>query len=319
MNIIQNILLLNLLKGSNNILLEAEKQIKKELLNQNLDLILKTNSKNFKESLKANFFSLLMISILKNEKIEYERLVEYTKIIIHTRQIITSTDNIIDKENKGIIFSKSLKNLVVANTLINLYCKNSISKSLSKLGDESFRADDTLLKYIDLIAVSESKRDVLEGNYPSSNKIIDEIHSGIGGRLLELSLIAPIALESGEIKKKLQDYSTGLYWIGMALQELDDFFDMKEDYENEKYNLYTGKYLEKFNPSESDLVKILDNREFITETFSEDLKNVKINTEKGLNIFKDQGFPIGKSDFKPLLKELFKIRGLKKEFSIIFE
>ena len=315
---IKKVKFFNLLNSSNNILKKIEKEIKNEI-ESTLELSVNLNSKEFLLSLKNNFFTLLMLSILKNEKISEKNIIEYGKIIVYLRQIITSTDNIIDSERKGFIRSNKLSNLIVENSLIQLLCKNLVSKSLIKLGDTSLELDNKLLTFIGKIAYSENLRNVnTSKEYPTYEYILNSIHSGIGGNLLELSLIIPISLEDKTTSDSLLNYSKGLYLIGMALQNLDDYFDMKEDFYNSKYNLYSSILIEKNICSQEALEAHLNGSNDFIELFSKELKSVKENTLKGLSLFMDQGFPITEEDSLILLKELFKVRGMEKEYNLLY-
>ena len=68
---------------------------------------------DFFDNFKKNFFSILMTSILKNSDISEKRVVLYTSLLSCLRQLITSVDNIIDRESKGIIFLKSSGNDII--------------------------------------------------------------------------------------------------------------------------------------------------------------------------------------------------------------
>lgn len=104
----------------------------------------------------------------------------------------------------------------------------------------------------------------------------------------------------------------------MALQNLDDYFDMKEDFYNSKYNLYSSILIEKNICSQEALEAHLNGSNDFIELFSKELNSVKENTLKGLSLFMDQGFPITEEDSLILLKELFKVRGMEKEYNLLY-
>ncbi|MGL5645377.1 hypothetical protein, partial [Cetobacterium sp.] len=121
-----HILLGKLLMNAFKILGKAQNEIENDLKNFKFTKELEIDFKNinFKESFKKNFFTLLIISILLESKVSKKHIVSYGKIITYLRQIVTSTDNIIDNEDKGLIFIKNLKNKTVSNSLIMLTCQN---------------------------------------------------------------------------------------------------------------------------------------------------------------------------------------------------
>lgn len=298
-----HILLGKLLMNAFKILEKAQNEIENDLKNfkftKELDIDFKNT--NFKESFKKNFFTLLIISILLESKISKKHIVSYSKIITYLRQIVTSTDNIIDNEDKGLIFIKSLKNKMVSNSLIMLICQNFLTKECLELNEGKDIAVKKIFDKIYLIAMSESLRDKSQYlEYPNEKYILEKIHSGIGGELLKISLEAPLVIEENS---KLREYSNGIFEIGMALQALDDFFDIEEDEESGKINLL-----------KSALIYSEKDEEVVREEY---LKKVSENAYNGFKILEDNEFPINKKEAKKVLKKLFELRGLKEYISIL--
>lgn len=298
-----HILLGKLLIEAFKILGVAQKEIEEELKNFKFtkDLELDFKNMNFKESFKKNFFTLLIISLLLESKISKKNIIRYTKIIVYLRQIVTSTDNIIDDENKGLIFIKSLKNKVVSNSLVMLTCQNLLTKECLELSDGKDMAVKKIFDKIYLIAISESLRDISQyPEYPNEEYILEKIHRGIGGELLKISLEVPLVVEDNI---KLKEYSKGIFEIGMALQALDDFFDIEEDKKNGKVNLLKSKLIHSSKGEK--------------ESQKDYLKVVSENAYKGFKILENNNFPINKKESKKILKKLFELRGLKEYVSIL--
>lgn len=282
---------------------EINKRVEEEILNLNFseEIEIKLGISNFRENLKRNFFTLLILSFLLECKIEKEKVISYGKIIIFLRQIITSTDNIIDNEEKGIIFIKNLKNRVVKNTLITLICQDLLTKECLKISED--RAISVkILEKIYKIAESESLRDIEQyKNYPQKEEIKEKIHSGIGGELLKFSLEVPNLIEKNE---KLLGFTKGLYKIGLSLQGLDDFFDLDEDEKSGKVNLLKSEILYSKNKS---LEEIKDSY----------LKNMINIAYEGFEELEFYGYPIDKKNSKRVLKKIFELRGLKEYTRIL--
>lgn len=298
-----HILLGKLLMNAFKILGKAQNEIENDLKNFKFTKELEIDFKNinFKESFKKNFFTLLIISILLESKVSKKHIVSYSKIITYLRQIVTSTDNIIDNENKGLIFIKNLKNKTVSNSLIMLTCQNFLTKECLELNEGKDLAVKKIFDKIYLIALSESLRDKAQYlEYPTEKYILEKIHSGIGGELLKISLEAPLAIEENI---KLKEYSNGIFEIGMALQALDDFFDIEEDEESGKINLLKSALL--YSEKGEEVVR------------EEYLKKVSENAYNGFKILEDNEFPINKKEAKKVLKKLFELRGLKEYISIL--
>ena len=298
-----HILLGKLLMNAFKILGKAQNEIESDLKNFKFTKELEIDFKNinFKESFKKNFFTLLIISILLESKVSKKHIVSYSKIITYLRQIVTSTDNIIDNEDKGLIFIKSLKNKMVSNSLIMLICQNFLTKECLELNEGKDISVKKIFDKIYLIAMSESLRDKSQYlEYPNEKYILEKIHSGIGGELLKISLEAPLVIEENS---KLREYSNGIFEIGMALQALDDFFDIEEDEESGKINLLRSALL--YSEKDEEVVR------------EEYLKKVSENAYNGFKILEDNEFPINKKEAKKVLKKLIELRGLKEYVSIL--
>lgn len=290
--------LIKLFKASNEIYIDILKALENEYIKFNFkDNIYLNTQKSFFENFKKNFFSLLMISILIESKIDKKRIIAYGKIIFCLRAIVTATDNIIDNENKGVVHilnipeitSKNIFNTMLHQQIINLELENlKISSSIFT----------KILEDIFFIAKSEGLRDLkLYHSYPTFKYIEKNIHEGIGGKLLELSLIIPILIEKNS---KLNSYSKGLFEIGMALQALDDLTDIDEDSLNCKINLATAYISE-------------------SKTTENYLKNTLERALQGFKIFENLSYPIDRTSVLYILKKLFKIRGINKKYLNIFK
>lgn len=296
----------NLIKDSYKIYIKAENSIKKriELFSYSKEISFMSTEGNFLESYKKNFFTFLMISILKHSKIEEDRLVKYGEIIICLRTIITCTDNIIDNEKKGLVFLNSIKNTIVNNTLLLMTFQNILTNISKELTTE-IDSINFILDKIHFVAKSEGLRDRnLYDSYPNSDFLIKEIHSGIGGELLNLSLWFPSILE----KDFNKNYMEALFEIGMSLQALDDLCDMQEDYEAGKVNLGISILLEK----DSSLNDFTDLEKSYPDFFKIYLNDCIHRALKGFEILENLNYPINKDLSFFILKHLFKLRGLEK-------
>ena len=274
------------------------------------DMNFKWRKENFLSSFKNNFFSLLMTALLI-KGCQKRNIIIYSQMISCIRQIITSTDNIIDKEDKGIVFIPNIKNNVVKNILLTMASQNLLEEYSLKLCDSN-KVSKEIINRIHKIAVSESKRDEAQYSvYPTPEYVKNNIHSGIGGELLEIAMIAPKMIENSNV---LEEFSKGLFKIGMGLQALDDLCDIEEDLLEDKVNyavsklILEGESLEelKGNPN----IELKDS--FITDY----TKEVLSETLEGFKYLRENGFPLTKRDIDSLLKHLFKIRGLSEFYKL---
>lgn len=310
--LISNIKLSKLLLSSANILKEIHGSIKQDFSNFKFkdELIFGFSNKGYSEIFKRNFFTLLMLSVLLESKLSKDKVISYGKIIFLLRQIVTSTDNIIDVEDKGDIKFKNLTNIIVKNNFLSLMCQDLLTKECLKVSNGNLELSNKILEELYSIAFSENLRDShLYTSYPDSKFILNKIHSGIGGKLLEISLVAPNYIENNS---QINNFSSGLYEIGMSLQAIDDLFDIQEDIDANKINLALGKFLEEnIDISEADFHSLDD-------TFSKKfLEKIVESAYHGFFILSNNGFPISHSDAKQMLKKLFKLRGLEQYVEII--
>lgn len=294
---------------------KVEKSIEKRLgsFAYSKDFYFPNKNISFIESYKRNFFTFLMLSMIENLGIKRERLIKYGEVIFCLRTIITSTDNIIDNESKGIVFLKNIDNSVVNNTLLLMTVQNILTDILMELGDKDGKAMMFILNKIHSIAQSESLRDAgLYKEYPHGDFVREKMHGGIGGELLQLSLWAPTMLEKD--LDLIGDYNTALYDIGMALQALDDLCDMKEDYDTDKINLGIAKLNSMYNIDIKNDFDSFDKEEF-KEKYSEfygDYVDECIETAlRGFSKLESLGYPIKEKESLVLLKYLFELRGIK--------
>lgn len=303
MSIKNHLLLGKLSLNSTKLLNEIQNEVKKDFLTLNFSssVSYSFDNENPIKFFKKNFFTLLMLSLLNETKIPKTNLISYGKIILYLRQIVTSVDNILDNEDKGIINLSNFSDKTVKNSFLSLICQNFLTKECLKISPDG-KINEHILEEINFIAFSESlrNRDFYQ-IYPSSTFILDKIHSGIGGKLLEISLFPAKLIENN---KKINDFSLGLYEIGMSLQALDDLFDVNEDIENKKVNLAFAYYLETNNIKESEF-KSLD--KIFIENF---LQKILKQSYYGFSILEKSGFPLNKKDITLILKKLFILRGL---------
>ena len=321
---IGNIELTMLFKDSYMDLLKIEKNMKAEIkkLDFSKEFYFSGKKTEFLESFKQNFFTLLILSILKQSGIKDRKLVEYGKVIYCLRAIITCTDNIIDDENKGVLFLKTPKNTVVNNVLLLMVCQNILINTLNNLGDDKGEVARVILEKIHRVADSEGLRDEgLYKKYPSPQEIVEKIHRGIGGELLQLSLWAPMELEK---LASLEKFNRGLYDIGMALQGLDDLSDMEEDLDAKKVNLGISHLINSLSFEKDNLkLKFWISDENVSGEFRNFLSQyTKECIEKSLEGFeklREGGYPVSRNEAATLMKILFKLRGLENLWEISYE
>ena len=148
------------------------------------DFIYKNQDIPEKEYLQRNFFSILMLLILETNKIE--NLQSHGLIIHSIRNIITTTDNIIDIDNKGNLDIIKLKNPTLKNVMSLLIAEEILNNELQLLERDqlnNFKISEvktSLLKSIYEIAKGEEIRTIVDNNYMTYDEVISNIHMKIG-------------------------------------------------------------------------------------------------------------------------------------------
>lgn len=302
--------LLMLFQKSSKTFLQIEEEIREDFEKYRFKEFIKfssTQEKSFVQNFKKNFFSILMISILHDSLDEYSKIKKYGKIIAYLRGIITATDNMIDRENKGNIKLEKPESLIVRNSLLLLMLQEELSKEVNSLGsgqDSAF-----IFSKIFNIAQAESLREEEQyKSYPDVDFVVDKIHSGIGGELLDLSLEVPKFYEKNN---RLDRYAEGLYEIGMSLQALDDICDIKEDIEASKVNFAVSHLIYNHGMRREQIGEMEFNSDRCPEEIQTLVDNSIDRAVLGFDILKEGGYPIGRTDTLRLLKVLFEIRGLE--------
>lgn len=267
-------------------------------------------------ALQKNFFSILMTSILISSDIPRERVISYAGILTCLRQTITSVDNIIDHEEKGVVLLKNVENQIVNNSIVVIASQGVLMGLLRDLSEDD-RAYHSIMDKFYTIAVGEEKRSLsLYGSYPLPETIESEIHRGIGGALLELALSAPLILESSP---RLIPYSRGLFHIGMALQKVDDLCDIAEDHVEDKANLATSLLLKEGRTDIASLGNL--SLEILISTQEDFLKSylglVAEDLLHGFALLQEGGYPLEREDLIALIQTLFNIRGMGRLWSLM--
>ena len=264
------------------------------------------------EYFEKNFFSIFFISIFKKIGFEKSNLKKYGMIFHVIRVMVTATDNILDNEEKGKYNLKIAANPILKNILLIIMSEIIMCEKL-KNSNSVKKMVETLYN----IAKGESISALKKGEiYPKSEFIREEVHKNIGGELLGIAFDIPLEEES-ELKTIIENFRRGIVYVGNALQALDDMTDVKEDIDGNKANLMTAIILEKNGISYENLIeKKLYGFEVCEKEYSILIEESVENALKGFKIMEENGYPINKKQGEEILKMMFKLRGLEKEWKI---
>ena len=97
------------------LLQETQKELLNDFKKTNIykDMDIEFINKNFLLSFKKNFFTILMLSLLKESQIPKNRIISYGKIIILLRQIILQWTIFLIMRIKGLFLLKPLITLLL--------------------------------------------------------------------------------------------------------------------------------------------------------------------------------------------------------------
>lgn len=275
---------------------------------------------NYINYLEKNFFSILLLSIFKNLKIDKKSITEYGVILHSLRGIVTCTDNIIDHESKGAMFLNEISNHVLSNNMLSIIQQNILNLSIDNLNADKPKKEIMIVGYskaLYSIALGENQRE-LNDEIESPREIIENIHKKIGGELLELAFIIPTINEENQ---KLNLSKEGIFEIGIALQMLDDICDFKEDIDAKKKNYLLSKIIYNSSLTLSEVISKSNEKEFYnTKEYSHSyIESIEESIEVALNGFKileKASYPINQLQAKLILEFMFKVRGLKEAWEL---
>lgn len=275
---------------------------------------------NYINYLEKNFFSILLLSIFKNLKVEKNNITEYGIILHSLRGIVTCTDNIIDNESKGAMFLNEISSHVLSNNMLSIIQQNILNNSIDKLNTDLSKKDKMVLGYskaLYSIALGENRRE-FKNEIEAPNEIIENIHKKIGGELLELAFVIPVIKEEND---KLNISKKGIYEIGVALQMLDDICDFKEDIDANKKNYLFSKIVYNSSLTLHEIItKSNDNEFYLSNDYIDNYNNaieeavsVALN---GFKILEEASYPINQGQAKLILEFMFKVRGLSNAWEV---
>lgn len=272
---------------------------------------------------ERNFFSILFLSIYISLEIPQVRRLRYGVILHCLRTIVTSADNILDREQKGPVQAKDRSNHVLRNILLTLLSQTVLCQTIREIADtaqEAKQIEITLLDCLDSIAAGESITSMQGRNQiPLPDDLLHDVHEKIGGQLLRLALVTPLESEIA-LREPLRLAERGILAIGVALQMLDDVVDLEEDLQAEKANLLASWIIHHAHAATWIQLRELEaSGSFPIERF-EPMKTEVMNAaiEKALEGFQwlaQSGYPVKQNQALSILKILFRLRGLEKEWN----
>ncbi|MHC4592748.1 MAG: hypothetical protein ACYS8L_08655, partial [Planctomycetota bacterium] len=149
--------------------------------------------------LQRNFFSILFLSIFDAVGIRPQRAHKYGLILHAVRGIVTATDNMLDGHDKGAVRLRIAGGPILPNVLLILLQQSLVDEVISELTSdpaERRRCRNALMAALFAIAEEECPEELPVEEVLPPARLLDQVHSLRGGRLLELAFVVPEANES---------------------------------------------------------------------------------------------------------------------------
>jgi hypothetical protein len=242
------------------------------------------------------------------------------------RGIVTSTDNILDRENKFMLpvrfgkegFFPSIMHILLFDRLLYRVLIDAERDGLL-LGLSALMVENTLFRALLEIGLEEAGEEGGVDEIIEPRRVLAEVHTQKGGNLLRLAFVAPRLIERDkETTERLMLADRGVFSIGMALQCIDDITDIKIDLKDRRHNYLVSLIWHEGSKSEKqrlkEMVKRPDKIESISDTFgntvAQAVQYAIAEAVRGFRVLEGAGFWIDASYAINLLKILFRLRGV---------
>ena len=276
--------------------------------------------------IEKNIFSILFIAIYDSIGIIPERQKLYGMINHCMRGIVTSSDNILDREYKFMLplrfgtrgfFPSIMQMLLFDRLLYRILYDAEQRDGLSGLS--MIKVENTLFRALLEIGLEEGGEEKGVEGFLEPERVLSEVHTEKGGNLLRLAFVAPRLLEKApSVKERLSLADRGIFSIGMALQCIDDITDLRIDLKDRRHNYlasvicYQGQRAEK-----EALLRIYEGASVEEEDITIFPSSIKKAVEyaisealRGFDTLSKAGFWIKGSLALNMLKILFRLRGV---------
>ncbi|MFP5211742.1 MAG: hypothetical protein ACLGPL_00030, partial [Acidobacteriota bacterium] len=242
--------------------------------------------------------------------------------ILHAvRGVVTSADNILDREDKGAVKLELGEGRTLRNIMLILLQNGLIHQVLQDLAPEDARlrqrAWSVLIEGLFSIANEESAEEEDVETVLSPEEILRSIHSFRGGKLLQLAFMVPKVFEA-HLGDRFEAAMAGIYSIGLALQILDDVTDLAEDVQNRNHNVLRS-WIVHHGPDgaipDSDLKArseaALKSPETTFPKATAQVVSLALrHAIHGFDRLRDIGYPVDHASSLELIRMLFRLRGL---------
>lgn len=271
---------------------------------------------------QRNFFSILFLSLFETLGIAEGRQEKYGLILHAVRGIVTSADNIVDREDKGAVKLIGCSGRTIPNIMLILLQDGLLHQAIHDLSDNvALRnaARTALMEALTAIAREEGAEEEGADITLLPDEVLGEIHSFRGGKLLQLAFVVPKVFEV-ESSDGIEAAMEGIHHIGMALQILDDVTDLAEDIANRNHNILRSWIVHLGPDGYLDNAALMkcsaDELTFPERLFPQATREVigrsMATAMEGFEILRRMGYPVDNETALGLIEMLFTLRGLKR-------
>jgi hypothetical protein len=270
---------------------------------------------------ECNIFSILFLSIFQSLGLSEARVRAYGLILHSLRGVVTSTDNILDRESKGALRIQGAQGWILPNVMLLLLQSGLLYEVLSELAhDPGLRHDlqRQIITALQEIATEEVAEEHEINEVLTPEDLLNRIHRYRGGQLLELAFIVPVMLET-ERAGDLRLASAAVHRIGLGLQILDDITDLDLDLQSRNHNILRSWIVHRGcdGPFSDDALRAHSSADLRCpwKTFPNAthavLAQATDEARSGFAALGNLGFPIDREGIDDLLGWLFRARGLE--------
>ena len=254
--------------------------------------------------LQEQFFLTLFASLFETLGTPKERLRAYALIDICIKGIITSGDNLFDKEAK-LELPLNLGQGACFASIVQMLCFRSILDRVLEADAPFFGEADRvefqreLLSRMTAIGTLEGSEEEGVDDVPTVDDMARRVHAIRGGELFALAFVAPAIAERDDAEC-WQAAEEGVRRLGAAFQIVDDVTDFEFDLGRRSHNLVVAQIVHSGSPEEKAALADIRATGVAPETgalercfaasAAEVLERARREAEQGFRLWQDLGF-----------------------------
>jgi hypothetical protein len=215
-------------------------------------------------SFQNNMFSSLLLGVLYPLGISPERRMLYGKLNHLFRAVVTSTDNLLDREDKmtfpvrmpgnGSVMRQIIVILLSDRIVYRLLAEAQANGVLSQ--DEARRLSDETLRVLLPSAAEEAFEEGGLREWPKPEFVLDQLHPLKIGIFFNIPFVGPEKIERNVDRNKIKKLKASMRDFAIGCQMLDDIRDLSRDFIERRANYVVAQIVH--GPNGTDGLKRLE-------------------------------------------------------------